>query len=176
MRVLDDGDDSSGEWEFSRMGEMELYLVGQIPNAANPGDDTASRRRLFPGRATVEQSIPAEEDEAAVMDWREYVVPELERAFSGAVAAVRSDLEQTEERVIEGERFYELRVPADHADHWYSALNQARLVLAEKHDFPAVEEDFLEECEEIDQRWLACAQSHIYAVIQTFLLEHVMGI
>jgi hypothetical protein len=66
-------------------------------------------------------------------------------------------------------------VPVDHTEQWYSALNQARLALGEKYDLPVSEEEFLAESAVFDDRWLAGAQSHLYAVIQTFLLETVMG-
>lgn len=150
------------------MREMELHLLSSIAPAADVSGDDQAKRRLFPTGAT------GGEDEGA--DWKEFVVPELERAFRNAIDVVNGDLAAVERSEEDGEEIFRVAVPAEHTEHWYSALNQARLVLAERYDLPASEEEFLSESAVFDERWLAGAQSHLYAVIQTFLLETVMGV
>jgi hypothetical protein len=41
--------------------------------------------------------------------------------------------------------FYDLLIPADHQAAWYSALNQARLVMHERHRFPEENEPFTDD-------------------------------
>jgi hypothetical protein len=67
-------------------------------------------------------------------------------------------------------------VPARNADAWFSALNQARLVLAERHDLPMSAVELEGGRGSVDERWLAFVQSNLYAFIQSFLLETVLRI
>jgi hypothetical protein len=158
----------NGAWEMAEMREMELHLLSSIAVAADVSGHEKARRRLFPSRATSDEEEGGE-------DWKEFVVPELERAFKDAIEIVNGDLAAVERSVKEGEEIFCVKVPVDHTEQWYSALNQARLALGEKYDLPVSEEEFLAESAVFDDRWLAGAQSHLYAVIQTFLLETVMG-
>ncbi|MEM8952981.1 MAG: DUF2017 family protein [Verrucomicrobiota bacterium] len=158
-----------GAWEMVEMREMEFHLLSSIGPSANVSGDERATRRLFPTGA-----ISGEEREGD--DWKELVVPDLERAFRNAIEVVNGDLAAVEQSEREGEVFFRVKVSAEHTEHWYSALNQARLVLAEKFGLPASEEEFLSESAVVDERWLAGAQSYLYAVIQTFLLESVMGV
>jgi hypothetical protein len=160
---------TDGAWEIAGMREMELHLLSSIAVAADTSGHGKARQRLFPERATDE-----EDEGAAGGDWKELIVPELERAFRDSIEIVNGDLAAVERTDVKGEEIFRVEVSAAHTEHWYSALNQARLVLAEKYDLPASEEEFLEASAVFDDRWLAGAQSHVYAVIQTFLLETVM--
>jgi hypothetical protein len=165
LKVLKDG-----AWEMGEMRELELHLLSSVAVAADTSGHEKARQRLFPDRATTEG-----EDTTGAGDWKEFVVPGLERAFKDAVEVVNGDLAAVERTVVGGEEIFRVKVPVDHTEHWYSALNQARLVLTEKYDLPASEDEFLDASAVFDDRWLAGAQSHLYAVIQTFLLEAVMG-
>lgn len=170
LRILKDG-----SWELARMRDVEFYFLRQIRSAADSGDCDGARKRLFPESATAAGETTEGVSEDGTRDWRELVVPELTELFRDAVSRVEEDLEGVEiEEGKGGGRTYRLRIPAEHAEQWYSALNQGRLVLAERFNLPMSEADFVGGNDIMDERWLAFAQSNVYAFIQSFLLETVM--
>ena len=116
----------------------------------------------------------AGETESANGDWSEYVIPDLEQSFGTALDVLTKDIENVDSEAEEdGKMSYRISVRSEHADQWYSALNQARLVLAARYNLPITDAKSVEP-EPIDERWIALAQSDFYAFIQSFLLETVM--
>jgi hypothetical protein len=122
------------------LAELEPYftrLLAQLPACADPGTHPAARARLF--------SSPTHDDSEETLrdDWRELVQPELAHLFISAQETVAADL-----RVLPtldalgtegGPAEYlpssaTLRIPRRHFDAWLSTLNQARLVLAARHN------------------------------------------
>jgi len=88
------------------------------------------------------------------------------------------------------QRRFHLEVPNSHADAWYSALNQARILLSQKqglHEDGPVSEEMLvhaiitagekrsPELRELQSRWKAYVQSQVYAVVQEWLVSEVIG-
>src|ERR1700730_6965638 len=120
------------DMEICRHGDaLEIFdldpflaeLLRQIPASANPEGTPAAEQRLFsPPAGLREREICAE--------WKLYVQPELQRLFRTATETVAADLEQLSgnEKAFANRT---LRIPAKNADAWLSALNQARLVIAE---------------------------------------------
>ncbi len=166
LRILNDD-----YWEIRGMGETEVYLLHKIPEAADTKGSEPARKRLYP-----ESSISdgGGEGESSLSDWSELVHPELKGAFGAAIEQVVADLKAVKPSGEKAAPGYHLRIPSAHADHWFSALNQARLVLAERYDLPMPDEEFESERTAVDARWLANAQSNLYAFIQTFLLDTIM--
>ncbi|HRX56926.1 MAG: hypothetical protein R3F31_08510 [Verrucomicrobiales bacterium] len=67
-------------------------------------------------------------------------------------------------------------LPLDHGELWYSALNQARILMNECWSIASTLENFASTGQppEDPARWLQMAQYEFYSVIQNFLLSHVM--
>lgn len=70
-------------------------------------------------------------------------------------------------------------VPYDHTEAWYSTLNQARLLMNEEYDLAAAEERQIAKAlgPEVvgSDRLLLIAQYELYSVVQSILVENVMG-
>lgn len=164
-----------GAIEISALREIEHHFLRRIAAAADPAGCEAARRRIFPESA-VRAGDPGA-DEASARDWRELVVADLEHRFKRDLDVVGEDLERVEPELGDGEgRAFRLIVPARNAEAWFSALNQARLVLAQRHDLPLSAEELEGRRESFDERWLAFVQSNLYAFLQSFLLETVLRI
>lgn len=69
-----------------------------------------------------------------------------------------------------------ISLPLDHGELWYSALNQARILMNESWSIASTLENFASTGQppEDPARWLQMAQYEFYSVIQNFLLSHVM--
>ncbi len=161
------------------LNELERLMLQRIPDAADPTGSPEAERRLFPESPL---GMPAlrDEDEGVVADWKEFVEPELRVQFRKSMDVVREDLGRIEKRTRKSLHFHALTVPKAHADHWCSALNQARIVLHERFGLPDPEED-MRESEEGDEesregQWLAMLQSEIYGGIMEFLVTRVLWI
>jgi len=156
-----------GDIEFV-LGDMEkehLGLLQAVPTLADPEGDHRLRTRLFP------EPVRGEGGEDIHKDWEAYVRPDLERHFRGAVATVVADLEGV---VTSAPKTYELKVSADHVEHWFSALNQARLSINANHSLPEdgeIDEFFLSADEHLLE---AFVRSQFYGVIQEWLVSNYM--
>jgi hypothetical protein len=114
-----------GLWRMSGLAAAHLHLFRQAADDATLTDSPAERERLFP--PPVENS--AEEAEFAA-DWREFVADDLEMRFASDVGAVLADLDQARPDGAIGEvRLFALDLPLEHAQAWFSTLNQARLLM-----------------------------------------------
>ncbi|MGK0188195.1 MAG: hypothetical protein ACI9R3_003987 [Verrucomicrobiales bacterium] len=149
------------------LGETELEMLRGLREAADPTACPDAERRLFPEPVT----DASEEDLDAVADWKEFVVPDLRTLFDEALDQFEKDVSAAElVRKLPVKR-YKVKVEIRHLEQWYSALNQARLVLQEKYRLPSenaglsVEELFAK------GQWRAYFQSRFYAEIQCWLLE-----
>ena len=149
------------------IGEAELKLLKGVRDAADPTACPEAEERLFPS--------PAEgtEDEVneAVADWKEFVVPDLRSQFNEALDQLEADLAQATKSRSRMKDRYRVEIRSDHAALWFSALNQARLVLQEKHKFPEDAEvrSIIEMLS--SKQWRAYFQSRFYAELQCWLLE-----
>jgi len=86
-----------------------------------------------------------------------------------------------EATILAGERYGRVTVATDHTDAWYSALNQARILLHEAHQLADAEERRLlvtptdEADADLDrERLYLVAQYEFYSALQGLLVEHVM--
>ncbi len=138
------------------LGDMPPFLAGilrQLPESARSRGSPGAERRLY-------SSPTSDPTDPLADDWREHVAPELRRLFESAIEIAQHDLDglqmiltvpgdpkassatpQPAPTMEEVERLlaatpglivsFRLRIPLSNADAWISALNQARLVLAE---------------------------------------------
>lgn len=151
--------------DFSQIEPIEAELLKQIPAATQGEDDPKVKSRLYPDPGgSVETSLAA--------DWEELVRPDLEHLFLSSRRAVEEDVAQIKEKK---RGFATLSVPLAHADAWLNALNQARLVLATRHEFTEAELLQYEPPVIFSRRDLALLQINFYAAIQERLIEALEG-
>ena len=155
------------EIEISELDPFLAELLRQIPTSANPDGAPAAEGRLF--------SAPADDNQAKICaEWKLYVEPELRRLFQTATETVASDLEQLNgnEKILANRT---LRIPSKHADAWLSALNQARLVIAAKHNFTEGELSDHFRSPIGSRRDLSLFQVNFYGFLQEFILRELEG-
>ena len=155
------------EIEISELDPFLAELLRQIPASADPGGAPAAEQRLF--------SPPAHDNQAKICaEWKLYVEPELRRLFQTATETVASDLEQLNgnEKILANRT---LRIPSKHSDAWLSALNQARLVIAAKHNFTDGELSDHFRSPIGSRRDLSLFQVNFYGFLQEFILREVEG-
>lgn len=131
---------SESTWGFAALAEHEAELLESIAPAADPAGCAGAQRRLY--QPPMED--PSEEDESFLGDWEDFVTAEFRGEFAAAVAVVEADLKKLKPLVVDPEEMLEeeqaeqgnafsLEIPVAHAESWFSALNQARLVLADRY-------------------------------------------
>jgi len=119
--------------EVHSLGEDRLVLTGvdpgialclsQIPAILAKRDSAGARERLHP------DALP--HDAARNAEWHRLMDAELRHLFEAAQRTLERDLQALDL----GARRVEF--PAAHLKAWMSALNQARIVLSEQHQFEA---------------------------------------
>lgn len=186
----------SDSWTLDVLTPTEWELVSELPDIAS-GElfSEKARERLYPSPISPEVLVD-EEMASQSEDWDEYVRPDLEDSFSQARELVDADLqkasliepseflspEQIEEWQGDFPQLRRVSVPIDHTDSWYSALNQARILLNEEHDVAESGDRLLLRAElagdpaELDHdRILLLAQYELFSAIQMMLIENVMA-
>jgi hypothetical protein len=155
------------ELEISELDPFLAELLRQIPVSTSPDGAAAAEDRLF--------SLPVgAKDKEFCAEWKLYVQPELRRLFRSATETVAADLEQLNgnEKTFANRT---LRIPAQHADAWLNALNQARLVIVAKNNFTDGEL-----CDHYrspigSRRDLSLFQVNFYGFLQEFILRELSG-
>lgn len=145
---------------LSRLPAAQLRLLQQIPLHADPAGSPAAEERLYQSPV----KVPLDDiDDELINDWNDHVLPDLRSDFTRQIDCVSDDLrrvrrerpspatadpalreqgpdeEDDEKSAIPTGDSYELVIPTDHVEAWYSALNQARLVMQARYKFPDVE-------------------------------------
>lgn len=140
-------------------------LLRQIPSSTDPEGASAAEERLY-SRPSNEKDICAE--------WKSYVEPELHRLFRSATETVAADLAQLNgnEKSL---RNRTLLIPFEHADAWLNALNQARLVIAAKHEFTDAELNDHDRSPIGSRRDLSLFQVNFYGFLQEFILREMQS-
>jgi hypothetical protein len=151
--------------EISEIDPFLAELLRQIPESTNTEDAPMARARLF--------SAPAGEGENEFCEeWKLYVQPGLERLFQTATETVAMDLRS----VFGNEKAFancRLWIPADHADAWLNALNQARLTIASKHGFTEKELCDQDRSPVGSRRDLSLFQVNFYGFLQEVILREL---
>ncbi|MEI8311428.1 MAG: DUF2017 family protein [Verrucomicrobiota bacterium] len=132
-------------------------LLKAIPLRADSSDPRAENR-FFPAPAL---------DAILVEDWKSLVHPELQAMFLSAREVVQADVRAA----LELDEEFSMEIPANHMDIWLSALNQARLAIAEENHFG--ENDLGEEIspDTSDPRSIALFQISFYGFLQECLVK-----
>src|SRR3954453_10726449 len=114
--------------EITELDPFLAELLRQIPASTSVENSPTAYNRIFtpPADPKHQQKICAE--------WKDYVEPELQRLFRSATDTVAADLQQLSgnEKTFANRT---LTIPAEHADAWLNALNQARLAIAARNEF-----------------------------------------
>lgn len=148
---------------LSEIPAAQLRMLKQVALHADPSGSPAASERLYQSPVKQPQNVT---DEELVDDWQEFVMPDLRQEFTRQLDCVANDLSQAQpestpsplhddllrededEDEDESEdadaatspaATYELIIPFDHIESWYGALNQARLVMQERYEFPETE-------------------------------------
>lgn len=146
---------------LSEIPAAQLRMLKQVALHADPSGSPAASERLYQSPVKQPQNVT---DEELVDDWQEFVMPDLRQEFTRQLDCVANDLSQAQpestpspphdDLLREGEdedesededaatspaATYELIIPFDHIESWYGALNQARLVMQERYEFPETE-------------------------------------
>ena len=175
LRLLPDGNIS-----FTHIDALEASALLAIPANADASEVPEALERLFPPpiQPNDEAAIDPMEQAAAQSDWEEFVTPELEEIFEGAVQRVQKNLqtlspapcEESESASLEDSPLpnFALLIPRELAEDWYRAMNQSRLVMAQKTLWIDAEGD-------LHGPLLSQIQYEIYTSIQQWLVEHVLS-
>jgi hypothetical protein len=113
--------EANGHLIISGVGGVELEFLRQVPGISR-SEDPRAKARIY--------SVPGSEPDL-MEDWEEFVRPDLEEHFSGALEVIESDLA----RVKHGKNGSQIEVVPDHWESWLIGLNQARLTLWAEHLF-----------------------------------------
>lgn len=101
-------------------------------------------------------------------DWQHFVTPDLEAAFLDAVQSVTQEIQRA--HASHHGAAGVLWITPNHAEPWYSTLNQARLALESRYHFgPSCDPTHLSPTARG-----AFLRSQLYCAIQSLLLEHVL--
>jgi hypothetical protein len=109
-------------------------------------------------------------NEEVAGDWREYIVPDLYEGFSNDLLHVTTAIASAQ--LESGGGPGSLWITPDDAMPWYSALNQARLAIEERHHFGPGENIRPAAMPEASR--LPFMRSQFYCAIQSMLLEYVL--
>jgi Domain of unknown function (DUF2017) len=151
--------------ELSELDPFLAELLRQVPASARVEGDPVAEARIYSAPCSAPQ------DELC-SEWKAYVKPELRRLFQTAIETVSLDLAQLNgnEKTFANRS---LKIPADHAEAWLSALNQARLVITAKNDFN--ESELGDHCRSPigSRRDLSLFQVNFYGFLQEFILREI---
>lgn len=190
-------------WILEDLDPIEWTFLDRIPEMA-AGEDLPPnlRQRILPDPIDVSAG-EREEFEGLIADWNEFVRPDLEASFSEARDQVSRDLalasleappqepdadQPSDEDVAFADEFTarggnvppRVEVAREASEDWYSALNQARILMNEAHDIAAAMERFQWPEDGVEQedhspfdgtRILLMAQYEFYTALQSILIE-----
>lgn len=159
--------ESAGKLVIEGLGENELQMLRGVREAADPAACPEAEKRLFPRLI----ADAGEEDMDAIADWEEFVVPDLRSQFNAALGLLEDDVAAAEVIRKRPLKRYRITIAREHVEPWFSALNQARLVLQEKYRLPGENERLSLDELFAKGQWRAYFQSRFYAEIQCWLIE-----
>jgi hypothetical protein len=170
-----------GIWRISDLDETHVDLIRQAAEDASIGDSPEGRARLFPSPVPEKDQLREGE---FLEDWTNFVTDDLETHFAGDVGTVLADLDSAvpQRSTKETERRLRLDVPLEHAQAWFSALNQARLMLDQKYKLhPEGTGEFAPVLKEehgfgldMQERLEVFMRYEFYAALQEWLVRHAM--
>jgi len=127
-------------WGFADLGEGELSILRDIAQAGDPSGCESAENRLFQRPFDHEPKPGDIEEHQSLADWEDFVTDSFRDEFRESVAIVTSDLSEVQrieadatDESVDASPTYVIELPQAHAERWFGALNQARLVLAERY-------------------------------------------
>ena len=145
---------------FEGVDPLFLRFLGEIRATAEL-DDPRVESRFF------QSPTDAPDADELREDWKAFVQPELHSAFAASRDVVEADLRRADKTTGPDRS---LLIPRQHIDHWLSALNQARLALAEFHGFDENDMDH-PQANPDTPRGHALLQMQIYGLLQEWLIS-----
>lgn len=164
-------------WILEALNPIEWRFLSELPHLASGRDlPPSALKRLKPDPIDPLQAL--ESDESAFReDWREFVEPDLDLLFSDSRDHVIDDL-ATASRESDAPLPQRIEIANGNTEHWFSVINQVRLLLNEVHGIADASERFdpevFGESEKGVERILLLAQYEFYTAIQSILLEYRM--
>lgn len=169
-----------GSLSFTQIHALEAGALLAIPQNADPTDVPEAEERLFPPplEEAAQEPLDWEEQSAMQSDWQEFVVPELRELFDSSLDRVQENLRQLSPAPVETHQppqppdapapNFALIIPGELAEDWYRAMNQARLVMAQKTLWIDGQGD-------LHGPLISQIHYEIYTSIQQWLIEHVLS-
>lgn len=172
----------TGKWTLSGMDEFHLALLRKVAADVSYSQSPEGRARLFPTPLSDEESFSEEE---FLADWKEFVVDDMEDKFTADVRTLLSDLEkvkpQQRKDEVETAPQQRLTLPLENAPAWFSALNQARLMLELRHKFHDERDQFVSDAkdgslteEALQERFVAYLRYEFFCMIQEWIVRHAL--
>ncbi|HUI06295.1 MAG TPA: DUF2017 family protein [Verrucomicrobiae bacterium] len=109
---------------ISGIAPVLAIVLRELPEILEQRDSPDAQDRLFPN--------PTPADEKINKEWQQMISPELRHLFVSAGETVARDLAGLAASESSPDT-YEMTFPVEHLKAWMTALNQARLILAEIH-------------------------------------------
>ena len=164
-------------WILEALNPIEWRFLSELPHLASGSDlPPQARKRLKPDPIDPLQALESDES-SFEEDWREFVEPDLDRLFAESRDRVVDDLASAS-RNAEAPLPERIEIPNENSEHWFSVINQARLLMNEAHGIADASERFdpevFGESEKGVERILLLAQYEFYTAIQSILLEYRM--
>jgi hypothetical protein len=151
-----------------RISGIEPYMVNcllSLLETLEQADSSPARERLYPN--------PTRHDDNANAEWQQLVAPELRHLFVTASETVARDLTGLQPDT-HNPALSEVAFPTEHVNAWMSALNQARLVLAETVGI--TEEDMnVSNFKVLDKKAFAVVKIHLLGHLLQLFVELVSG-
>ena len=146
-------------WQLQDIPPFFAVMLADLPRlAALHGE---ARERLYPDPVAADGA-----GDGLLSDWREHVVPGLERLFATSREIVARDIAAMDA----GAESARLAIPGKNIDAWLNALNQARLVIAGRNGFLEADLDSREAPDLSAARGVDLLRLHFYAHLQEVLV------
>jgi hypothetical protein len=116
---------------ISGMTPVLAAMLGELPEILDLREAPAAQVRLYPN--------PIAGDDNANKDWQQTTGAELRHLFVSAGETVTRDLTAIAADGEDASSGYQVTFPVEHVNAWMSAINQARLILAEVHQIDEAE-------------------------------------
>jgi len=173
---------AKGSWRLSAMEEIHVQLLNQAAGDASERESAAGRARFLASPLNEEDAVLEEE---FLEDWQEFVAPDLHEKFTNEASVFQRDLQAIETYRVGTNRERELfrvTLPLAHGFDWFSALNQARIMLDLRYKFHDEADEFVAELPpevlgEMDpqERLAAYLRYDFYCMIQEWIVRNVLS-
>jgi hypothetical protein len=151
-----------------RISGIEPYMVScllGIIETLEQADSSPARDRLYPN--------PTRNDDQANEEWQRLIAPELRHLFVTATETVARDLTGLRPDQ-QNPALSEVAFPAEHVNAWMSALNQARLVIAEMVGVTEADMN-VSDFKALDKKAFAVVKIHLLGHLLQLFVELASG-